>query len=76
MATPFLLTATTAYIMSGERRPLIPVTLIDDQYSVNLEEIKAPEERAILIATKPLTVNEKWKKISGLRIFKEGRELK
>ncbi|MEK6657796.1 MAG: class II glutamine amidotransferase [Nitrospirota bacterium] len=58
------------------KAPFDTVTLIDDQYSVNLEEIKAPEERAILIATKPLTVNEKWKKISGLRIFKEGRELK
>jgi glutamine amidotransferase len=54
------------------KAPFDTVTLIDDQYSVNLKEIKAPDERAIIIATKPLTVNEKWKKINGLKVFSGG----
>lgn len=58
------------------KAPFNTVTLIDDQYSVNLKEIKAPDERAIIIATEPLTVNEKWKRINGLKAFKGGKEVK
>lgn len=58
------------------KAPFNTVTLIDDQYSVNLNEIKSPDERAIIIATEPLTVNEKWKRINGLKVFKGGKEVK
>ena len=58
------------------KTPFNAVTLIDDQYSVNLEEIKSPDEMAIIIATEPLTVNEKWKRINGLMVFRGGKEVK
>jgi len=50
--------------------------LEDDQYKVNLSEIKAHDEKAIIIATEPLTSNEKWRRITGLKIFMEGELLK
>lgn len=56
--------------------PFEEVTLKDEQYSINLKEIKAPDEKAIIIATEPLTVNEKWKRINGLKVFKGGKEVK
>lgn len=49
--------------------------LQDEEYEVNLAEIKAPDEKAILVATEPLTSNEKWQKFSGLKIFKDGESL-
>ncbi len=49
--------------------------LKDVQHEVNLAEMKSPEEQAIIIATEPLTSNEKWIKIEGLKIFENG-ELK
>jgi glutamine amidotransferase len=58
------------------KAPFNTVTLIDDQYSVNLNEIKSPDEMAIIIATEPLTVNEKWKRIDGLMVFRGGKEVK
>lgn len=54
------------------KSPFMEVTLKDDGYSLNLNEIKAPNEKVILIATEPLTMEEKWNKISGLLIFKDG----
>lgn len=54
------------------RAPFMEVTLKDDGYTLNLNEIKAPDEKVILIATEPLTVEERWEKISGLMVFKNG----
>jgi glutamine amidotransferase len=58
------------------KAPFPEVSLKDEGYTVHLAEIKSPEEKAILIATEPLTTNENWKKISGLKLFKDGNELK
>ncbi len=55
------------------KSPFESVRLKDDQYEVNLSEIKDPDEEAVIIATEPLTVNENWIKISGLKIFKDGK---
>ncbi len=54
------------------KAPFNAVSLIDDQCSVNLGEIKAQDEKAVIIATEPLTANEKWKGIQGIRIFRNG----
>jgi len=56
------------------KSPFQEVTLIDEDYSVNLQEIKAPDEKAIIIATKPFTKEEKWSQILGLKVFKDGEE--
>jgi glutamine amidotransferase len=40
------------------------VTLVEDRYSISLEEVKTPDERAILVATRPLSTEEEW---HGLR---------
>jgi glutamine amidotransferase len=55
--------------------PFDTVTLKYEQYSVNLGEIKNKDEKAIIIATEPLTENEDWKKIVGIKIFKAGEEV-
>ena len=57
------------------KSPFQEVTLINADYSINLNEIKTPDERAILIATKPLTKGENWSKIIGLKVFKDGDEV-
>lgn len=54
------------------KTPFGSVTLIDDEYEVNLSEIKSQDECAVVVATKPLTKGEEWVKISGLKIFKDG----
>jgi len=51
------------------------VKLKDDQFKIDLGGIKAKDEKAIIVATEPLTENEKWIKISGLKIFKDGEVL-
>ncbi len=58
------------------KAPFSEATLKDEQYTINLEEIKAPDEKAILIATEPLTANEKWKRLQGIKIFRNGEVLK
>lgn len=57
------------------KAPFNSIRLIDDQYEVNLSDIKAPDEKAVIVATKPLTKNENWIKISGLKIFENGMEI-
>lgn len=57
------------------KAPFEFVTLRDDQYEVHLSEVKAPDEKAVIVATEPLT-DEKWIRISGLKIFKNGEEIK
>lgn len=58
------------------KTPFQEVTLKDEKFTINLAEIKAPDEKAILIATEPLTTNESWIKFSGVKIFKDGEEIK
>ncbi len=57
------------------KSPFTNVTLRDEQYSVDLKEIKSPDEKAILITTKKLTENENWQKISGIKVFRDGKEI-
>lgn len=58
------------------KSPFHTVTLRDEQYSLDLEEIKAPDEKAILIATGRLTrhEDEDWQRIKGIKIFRDGEE--
>jgi glutamine amidotransferase len=58
------------------KAPFSPVHLKDEDYEINLGEIKKPDEKAVLIVTEPLTTNEKWWKIVGLKAFKDGKEIK
>jgi glutamine amidotransferase len=53
--------------------PFPLVELRDEQFEINLTDIKSPGERAIIVATQPLTTNEKWIKITGLKVFEDGR---
>ncbi|MCM8832236.1 MAG: class II glutamine amidotransferase [Candidatus Omnitrophica bacterium] len=55
--------------------PFQEVTLKDDGYHLHLKEIKDPDEKAIIIATKPLTKEENWQKIRGLKLFKYGEQV-
>lgn len=56
--------------------PFQKVTLRDTGYCLELVEIKAPNEKAIIIATEPLTKEENWNPIKGLKVFKDGEEIK
>jgi len=55
--------------------PFYTVTLKDDDYTCDLHEIKAPDEKAIIIATEPLTKDEKWVEIRDLKAFRDGEEI-
>lgn len=39
------------------------VRLRDEGYSMSLDEVKAPDERAVLVATQPLTDEQGWKRM-------------
>ena len=54
------------------KSPFAFATLRDDQYTLDLNEVKAPDEKAIIVATEPLTTNENWQSIEGLRVFRNG----
>ena len=54
------------------KAPFQTVTLRDDGYSVHLNEIKLSSERAVIVATEPLTKEENWQKFEGLMVFKPG----
>lgn len=56
--------------------PFQEVTLQDTGYHLHLNEIKAPDEKAIIIATVPLTKEEDWNQIKGLYVFSDGEEIK
>ncbi|MBM4158162.1 MAG: hypothetical protein FJ216_05205 [Ignavibacteria bacterium] len=43
---------------------------------VNPEDIKDSDEKTIIIATEPLTENEEWEKIEGLKAFENGEFVK
>ncbi len=55
--------------------PFPKVTLKDKGYSLSLEEIKKPDEKAVIIATEPLTIGEEWIEIKGLKVFSNGEEI-
>lgn len=50
------------------------VTLEEEGYTVELDEIKAPDERATLVATKPLSVEPGWTSLApgSLLVIREG----
>jgi len=47
-------------------------TLKDVHYKINLAEVKKPGEVVTIVATEPLTSDEKWIRIEGLKIFENG----
>lgn len=51
--------------------------LDDADYSIEISDMKMEGEKAIIIATSPLTKTEKWSngRINGLEIFKDGEEV-
>jgi predicted glutamine amidotransferase len=60
-----------------ERRPPYGgelVRLVDDGYAIKLAEIKRPDERAVLIATEPLTNEPSWQRLSAgeLLVVRDG----
>jgi glutamine amidotransferase len=57
--------------------PFTTVTLIDRDLSLDLSQHTTSEDKVILIATKPLTVNENWKVYAEheSRLFKDGELL-
>ncbi|MEO0084776.1 MAG: class II glutamine amidotransferase [candidate division WOR-3 bacterium] len=61
--------------LTKRQSPFQAVTLRHADYKVNLAEIKSPGEKAIIIATEPLTKEETWKQIKNLRVFKDGDEV-
>ncbi|MCX7770757.1 MAG: class II glutamine amidotransferase [Proteobacteria bacterium] len=62
----------TSLFYTKRTSPFFEVTLKDERYTVNLNEIKDPDEKAVIIATEPLTEEERWERIEGLKIFKSG----
>lgn len=50
------------------------LTLEDTDYTINVSDMKSPGEKAIIVATKQLTREEKWRQITGLRVFRDGIE--
>jgi len=50
--------------------------LQEDREKVHLSSIKAPDEKAVIVTTEPLTSNENWIQISGLEIFRNGNLMK
>jgi len=57
--------------------PFTTVTLIDKDLSLDLSQHTTSDDKVILIATKPLTLNENWKVYGEheSRLFKEGELL-
>lgn len=50
------------------------VTALDDGYTIDLAEVKAPDERAVLVATEPLTDEPGWTRLGRgeLAVIKDG----
>jgi len=51
------------------------LTLKDADYTINVSDMKRTGEKAVIIATMPLTTEEEWTKFKGLKIFKDGEEI-
>lgn len=52
--------------------PFQAVTLRYDGYNLHLGKIKGDSEKAIIVVTEPLTEEENWEQIKGLKVFKDG----
>jgi glutamine amidotransferase len=50
------------------------ITLEDSDYRIRVSDMKRVGEKAIIVAIKPLTRNERWVRIDGLKIFNDGNE--
>ncbi len=59
----------------SRKAPFDKIKLRNEDLDVDLNEIKDPDEQVVLIATEPLTENEEWERIIGLRVFKDGKEI-
>jgi len=71
----FLFTHCTTLLAHVERRyPFTTVTLTDKDLSLDLSQHHDEKDQMILVATKPLTINEDWKvyQPGESRMFKEG----
>jgi predicted glutamine amidotransferase len=51
------------------------ITLDDSDYGINLSDMKREGEKAAIIATSPLTKEEKWIQFKGIYIFKDGERV-
>jgi len=51
------------------------VQLLDDGYTISLAEVKRPRERAVLVATEPLTDEASWEQLScgELLVVRDGK---
>lgn len=60
--------------MTERRAPFNRVSLRDEDWEVDLDEEKRPDQRGFVIATRPLT-DEKWDDLpsGSLRVFKDGQ---
>lgn len=65
----------TALFFTKRQFPFREVTLKDSGYSLHLSEIKRLDEKAVIVATEPLMIEETWSKIMGLKVFKDGEEI-
>ncbi len=63
----------TLYYLKRHPPHLGSVGLADEDYEARLEELKAPDERAVIVATKPLT-DEDWSPVRPhtLHAFRDG----
>ena len=59
-----------------ERRAPFPESVVyrGEGFKINLNEVKKPEDRVVIVATDPITIGEKWVKIpkKKLVVFHEG----
>lgn len=55
--------------------PFQKITLIGDTTMFDLQEFKNLNEKAIIIATEPITKGENWSQIKGLKVFRNGAEI-
>jgi len=46
------------------------VELVDERYSIGLDEVKDPDERAVIICTEPLTNEARWIKMKSGQLIK------
>ena len=55
--------------------PFHPVSLKDEDWRVDLQEEKEPDQRGYVVASHPLTINETWidLPLGALFVFQEGR---
>lgn len=63
-------------LVSLERRaPFARAVLADDDFEIDFSQVATPRDRAVIVATAPLTTNESWRAIAPkhLEMFVNGR---